>query len=61
MPFRDPEAAAAAVLTLHHDEDLRIELGRNGMDVVQRSHNWEDDAGAFVTAIEEAARKGNRD
>lgn len=61
VPFRDPEAAAAAVLMLHHDEDLRIELGRNGMDVVQRSHNWEDDAGAFVTAIEEAARKGNRD
>lgn len=56
VPFRDPESAATAALTLHHDEQLRVALGRNGRDAVQRMHNWEDDAGPFVEAIEEVAR-----
>lgn len=56
VPFRDPAAVAAAALALHHDAGLRMVLGRNGRDVVHRMHNWEDDAGAFVTAIEEVAR-----
>ena len=56
VPFRDPEAVATAALTLHRDEELRVTLGRNGRDVVQRMHNWEDDAGPFVEVIEGVAR-----
>lgn len=60
VPFGDPEAVASAALTLHHDEELRTALGRNGRDVVQRMHNWEDDAVSFIAAIEAVARTRTR-
>lgn len=56
VPFRDPEAAAAAVLELNQDDEGRVRMGRNGTAAVRSEHNWADDAPVFVGAIEEAAR-----
>lgn len=60
VPFRDPEAAAAAVLELDQDDAGRARMGRNGTAAVRREHNWADDAPVFVAAIEEAARRSSR-
>lgn len=60
VPFRDPAAAAAAVIDLNGDDESRARMGRNGLDAVRNEHNWADDAPVFVTAIEEAARRHSR-
>jgi glycosyltransferase involved in cell wall biosynthesis len=60
VPFRDPDAAAAAVIALNGDEDGRLRMGRNGIAAVRSEHNWADDAPVFVAAIEEAARRSSR-
>ncbi len=60
VPFRDPRAAAEAVVALHEDDERRIRMGANGVEAVRTTHNWDDDAPMFVAAIEEAARAGSR-
>lgn len=60
VPFRDPDAAAAAVMELNGDAERRSRLGRNGLEAVRNEHNWADDAPGFVAAIEEAARRRSR-
>lgn len=60
VPFRDPEAAAAAVIDLNANDEGRISMGRNGIAAVRSEHNWADDAPLFVAAIEEAARRRSR-
>jgi glycosyltransferase involved in cell wall biosynthesis len=59
VPFCDPAAAAAAVLALHEDDDLRTAMGRNGIAAVRAEHNWEHDSPTFVAAIEAVARAGS--
>lgn len=61
VPFRDPAAAAAAVVALNGDVARRTRLGRNGLEAVRSEHNWADDAPLFVAAIEEAARRRSRE
>ena len=60
VPFRDPAAAATAVIELHQDEERRLLLGNNGRVAVLANHNWADDSTHFVTAVVEASRRRNR-
>jgi glycosyltransferase involved in cell wall biosynthesis len=60
VPFRDPAAAATAVIELHQDEERRRRLGDNGRAAVLAHHNWADDATPFVTAVVAASRTRSR-
>jgi glycosyltransferase involved in cell wall biosynthesis len=47
VPFRDPEAAAAAVLELRADPDLRHHFGAAGRAGAIRDLDWRDDGRRF--------------
>jgi glycosyltransferase involved in cell wall biosynthesis len=55
VPFRDPHAAAAAVLKLDADPGLRAELGQRGHAAARDSLGWPADAKQFVAQLEEWA------
>lgn len=55
VPFGDPAAAAAAVLQLQADRELRLELGRRGHLAARASLGWAIDAPAFVRQLEKWA------
>ena len=56
VPFGDVATACEAVLALHRQPDLRLEMGLRGHDAAKRSHGWPADASAFVTQLESWAR-----
>ncbi len=58
VPFRDPAAAADAVLALHRDRDLRVKMGMRGHQGAQQSLGWPADARTFVAQLEEWAAQG---
>lgn len=60
VPFRDPPAAAEAVLRLQADPRLRARLARLGRDAAARYHCWDHDAVAFVNQLEQWVRTGDR-
>jgi glycosyltransferase involved in cell wall biosynthesis len=51
VPFRDPAAAAAAVLRLQADRALRRDLGRRGHAAARECLGWAADAPAFVAQL----------
>ena len=55
VPFRDPQAAADAVLKLDADPGLRAELGQRGHAAARDSLGWPADAKQFVAQLEEWA------
>ena len=58
VPFRDPGAAADAVLRLHRDPGLRAELGQCGHRGAAEQLGWPADARAFVAQLEQWAAAG---
>jgi glycosyltransferase involved in cell wall biosynthesis len=60
VPFRDPAAAADAVLALHRNRDLRVKMGIRGHQGAQQSLGWPADARRFVAQLEEWAAQGAR-
>ena len=57
VPFRDPGAAAEAVLELDRDSSLRAKMGRRGHEAAYSSLGWPSDARAFVAQLESWARE----
>jgi glycosyltransferase involved in cell wall biosynthesis len=55
VPFRDPRAAADAVLKLDSAPALRVEMGARGYAAARESLGWPADAKAFVAQLEEWA------
>jgi glycosyltransferase involved in cell wall biosynthesis len=60
VPYRDPEAAADAVLRLRRDPALRIQLAMRGHDGARESLRWPQAARAFVAQLEAWAADGGR-
>lgn len=60
VPFADPHAAAAAVISLNGDHALRQEMGAAGRSAAAERYNWLDVAPAFVSVLQETARSGSR-
>jgi glycosyltransferase involved in cell wall biosynthesis len=52
VPFENPAAAAAAILSLKNDQTRRQELGRAGHDAALRSYDWTSQGPLFVQALE---------
>jgi glycosyltransferase involved in cell wall biosynthesis len=52
VPFRDPQAAADAILTLDADPALRAEMGKRGHAAARESLGWPADAKEFVAQLE---------
>jgi glycosyltransferase involved in cell wall biosynthesis len=52
VPFRDPGAAADAVLQLDRDSSLRVKMGQRGHEAAYSSLGWPSDARAFVAQLE---------
>jgi glycosyltransferase involved in cell wall biosynthesis len=52
VPFRDPCAAADAVLRLDRDSSLRVKMGQRGHEAAYSSLGWPADARAFVAQLE---------
>ena len=42
VPPSDPVALAEAIVRLLRDEELRVELGRAGREMVEREYDWRD-------------------
>jgi glycosyltransferase involved in cell wall biosynthesis len=59
VPFRDPRAAADAVLELDRDSSLRVKLGQNGHAAAYSSLGWPSDAREFVVQLESWAKGNN--
>jgi glycosyltransferase involved in cell wall biosynthesis len=57
VPFRDPAAAAAAVLELDGDTSLRIGMGQRGHAAAYSRLGWPSDAREFVTQLESWAKE----
>lgn len=55
VPFGDSQAAAAAVLRLRDDPQLRLRMGRNGYETARDRFHWPDHAKAFVATLESLA------
>lgn len=52
VPFRDPQAVAAAVTRLRDDADERAALGRRGHQAARCCHDWQRSGRAFVAQLE---------
>jgi glycosyltransferase involved in cell wall biosynthesis len=57
VPFRDPRAAADAVLELDRDSSLRVKMGRRGHEAAYSSLGWPSDARVFVAQLESWAKE----
>jgi glycosyltransferase involved in cell wall biosynthesis len=57
VPFRDPRAAADAVLGLDRDSSLRVKMGQRGHEAAYSSLGWPSDARAFVAQLESWAKE----
>jgi glycosyltransferase involved in cell wall biosynthesis len=57
VPFRNPAAAAAAVLELDRDTSLRIKMGRRGHAAAYSRLGWPSNAREFVTQLEAWAKE----
>jgi glycosyltransferase involved in cell wall biosynthesis len=60
VPYRDPEAAAEAVLRLHRDPGLRTQLAMRGHHGAGESLRWPEAARAFVAQLEAWAAPGSQ-
>ena len=58
VPFKDPAAAADAVLKLDADPDLRVKMGIRAHEYAQRHLAWPPHAAAFVAQLETWAATG---
>jgi len=56
VPFRDPRAAAGAIIKLAGEPALRAEMGTRGHAAALESLGWPADAKAFVAQLEEWAQ-----
>ncbi|WP_026313382.1 glycosyltransferase family 4 protein [Actinomadura flavalba] len=52
VPYRDPEAVAAAVRRLRDDAEFRTSCGKRGHAVARARYHWPAQAAAFVAALE---------
>jgi len=52
VPFNDPQAAAAAVLKLDADPDLRVKMGLRAHEYALANLAWPPHAAAFVAQLE---------
>ena len=52
VPFNDPQAAAAAVLKLDADPDLRVKMGLRAHEYALTNLAWPPHAAAFVAQLE---------
>ena len=57
VPFRDPRAAADAVLQLDRDFSLRVKMGQRGHEAAYSSLGWPSDAREFVAQLESWAKE----
>jgi glycosyltransferase involved in cell wall biosynthesis len=60
VPFRDPAAAAAAVLELDRDSSLRVKMGQRGHGAAYARLGWPSDAREFVSQLEHWAKENHR-
>jgi glycosyltransferase involved in cell wall biosynthesis len=58
VPFRDPGAAADAVLRLADDASLRAKMGARGHEAAYSEFGWPADARAFIAQLEAWAKAG---
>ena len=58
VPFRDPGAAADAVLRLADDGSLRAKMGARGHAAAYSEFGWPADARAFIAQLEAWAKAG---
>jgi glycosyltransferase involved in cell wall biosynthesis len=58
VPFRDPRAAATAILALAGDPALRAAMGERGHAAALKSLGWPADAKEFVAQLEAWAACG---
>lgn len=56
VPFRDPEAAAEAILDLWADTDRRHRMGEAGYQAARERFDWTTHAHAFVAELQRVAR-----
>lgn len=56
VPFKDPEAAAAAVRRLRDDPALRRAMAERGHEAARLRYHWPDQARRFVAQLEQWAR-----
>jgi glycosyltransferase involved in cell wall biosynthesis len=52
VPFNDPQAAAAAILKLDADPDLRVKTGLRAHEYALHNLAWPPHAAAFVAQLE---------
>jgi glycosyltransferase involved in cell wall biosynthesis len=57
VPFRDPAAAASAVLELDRDSALRMKMGQRGHEAAYARLGWPSDAREFVSQLESWAKE----
>ena len=57
VPFRDPAAAASAVLELDRDSSLRVKMGQRGHGAAYARLGWPSDAREFVSQLESWAKE----
>lgn len=59
VPYKDPEATAAAVLDLVRRPDLARRLGAAGHAAAREAYDWRHSGADFVAALEKAAASGS--
>jgi glycosyltransferase involved in cell wall biosynthesis len=55
IPFRDPAAAADAILELWSDRELRGRMGSAGNRVAKERYDWSQHAASFVSELARVA------
>jgi glycosyltransferase involved in cell wall biosynthesis len=61
VPFNDPDAAAAAVLQLRDDPQLRRSMGDLGHRAARMGYHWPDAAREFVLRLDRWAKAARSD
>jgi len=54
VPPRDPEAMAAAIVTLLENESMRREMGQRGRNRARALFDWDIVAGKYEAVLEDA-------
>jgi glycosyltransferase involved in cell wall biosynthesis len=60
VPEKSPEPMAAKIITLLADDNLRRELGQNGLQLIKERFYWENIAKQFNTIYRQVVKNGYR-